>query len=149
MTSRDAVVAEAREWIGTPFVHGQALKGIGCDCIGLVAGVAAALALPEAFAWHQDRELRNYGRQPQPGPLLSACAKYLDCVPARDVQLGDVLLMNVFPRVVQPMHFGYAVGLDPFYIVHGYEPAGGVVMHAIDARWRRRICGAFRLRGVG
>ena len=34
-----AVVGEARAWIGTPYIHQQAAKGAGCDCLGLVRGV--------------------------------------------------------------------------------------------------------------
>jgi cell wall-associated NlpC family hydrolase len=47
-----AVVAEAREWLGTPFVWGQSAKGVGCDCKGLVQGVARELGLPEADTFY-------------------------------------------------------------------------------------------------
>jgi cell wall-associated NlpC family hydrolase len=33
------IITEARDWLGTPFKHQAKLKNIGCDCIGLVAGV--------------------------------------------------------------------------------------------------------------
>ena len=29
----------ARSWIGTPYRHQAALKGVGCDCLGLLIGV--------------------------------------------------------------------------------------------------------------
>lgn len=38
-----AVVAEALSWVGTPYRHQAALKGLGCDCLGLVRGVWRAL----------------------------------------------------------------------------------------------------------
>ena len=38
-SSRAAIVFEARNWIGTPYRHQASLKGIGCDCLGLVRGV--------------------------------------------------------------------------------------------------------------
>lgn len=38
-STREAIVAEARAWIGTPYRHQASLKGIGCDCLGLVRGV--------------------------------------------------------------------------------------------------------------
>ena len=34
-----AVVAAARGWIGTPYVHQAARKGAGCDCLGLLRGI--------------------------------------------------------------------------------------------------------------
>ena len=37
--TRAGIVAEAREWIGTRYRHQGSLKGIGCDCLGLVRGV--------------------------------------------------------------------------------------------------------------
>jgi NlpC/P60 family putative phage cell wall peptidase len=36
---RDMIVQEARGWIGTPYMHQASLKGVGCDCLGLVRGV--------------------------------------------------------------------------------------------------------------
>lgn len=45
MPIRQTIIAEARSWIGTPFRHQGRRKGQGVDCLGLLAGVAAALAL--------------------------------------------------------------------------------------------------------
>lgn len=36
---RAAVVAEARDWIGTPYRHQASVKHAGCDCLGLIRGV--------------------------------------------------------------------------------------------------------------
>jgi hypothetical protein len=36
---RSDIIAEARSWIGTPYAHQASVKGIGCDCLGLVRGV--------------------------------------------------------------------------------------------------------------
>ena len=35
----DRIVETARSWIGTPYRHQASLKGVGCDCLGLVRGV--------------------------------------------------------------------------------------------------------------
>jgi cell wall-associated NlpC family hydrolase len=37
------IVAVARSWLGTPYHHQATLKGVGCDCLGLVRGVYADL----------------------------------------------------------------------------------------------------------
>ncbi len=34
-----AVVAAARNWLGTPYRHQASVKGVGADCLGLVRGV--------------------------------------------------------------------------------------------------------------
>ncbi len=39
----DRVVAIARDWIGTPYVHQASAQGAGCDCLGLLRGVWRAL----------------------------------------------------------------------------------------------------------
>ena len=39
MPTRDAVIAAARRYVGTPYHHQAALAGAGCDCLGLVRGV--------------------------------------------------------------------------------------------------------------
>ena len=33
------IVNEAKSWVGTKWQHQQALKGVACDCAGLVRGV--------------------------------------------------------------------------------------------------------------
>lgn len=48
MVSRDDIIAEARSWVGTRFQWNQSLKGVACDCKGLVWGVARELGMPEA-----------------------------------------------------------------------------------------------------
>ena len=37
--SRHDIVAAARGWLGTPYRDQASLKGVGCDCLGLVRGV--------------------------------------------------------------------------------------------------------------
>ncbi len=48
--TRAAIVAEAWSWIGTPYRHQASLKGVGCDCLGLIRGVWRALYGPEPEA---------------------------------------------------------------------------------------------------
>ena len=48
-------IAVAQAWIGTPYRHQAAVRGAGCDCLGLLRGV-----------W---REL--YGREPEVPPPYS------------------------------------------------------------------------------
>jgi len=139
-----AVVAEARAWVGTPFMHQASLRGVGCDCIGLVAGVALSLGIPEAAAWLRDQRFRGYGRLPKPADLLEACRIYLDRLYLSQVGLGDILL---FTFVKEPMHFGIVSAEVPRYVIHAYEPRGAVVENSLGGKWERRVVGAYRLRG--
>lgn len=83
---RAAVVAEAHEWLGTKYHPNARLKGIGCDCLTILAGVFENCGLvlnaeiphysPE-FMLHQSEEkyiegLKRYTREvdtPQPGDI--------------------------------------------------------------------------------
>ncbi len=51
------VLAIARRWIGTPYVAGAALRGVGCDCVGLLRGVwaeATGRPVPKVPGWRAD-----------------------------------------------------------------------------------------------
>ena len=39
------IVQSARSWLGTPFHAQGRAKGIGCDCLGLLMGIARELNL--------------------------------------------------------------------------------------------------------
>jgi len=144
MIERGAIVAEARTWMGTPFHHGQALKGVGCDCIGLVVGVASALGVAEVPAWLADARFRGYARQPEPKRLLAACSEYLDELPLECVQLGDIL-QYTFAK--EPMHFAIVSRTEPRYVIHGYQRAGAVVENGATATFWR-LMRAYSFRGV-
>jgi NlpC/P60 family putative phage cell wall peptidase len=139
------VIAEARTWLGTPWIHQAAMKGVGCDCIGLVSGVADQLGFPEAKAWRADTRFRGYGRLPLPDMLLQACDIYLTRIELSSATLGDVL---VFTLLREPMHFGLLSERDPRYMIHGWQPVGRVVENVIDAKWQRRTVRAYRYRSL-
>lgn len=123
------VAAEARTWCGTPFIWQQSLKHVGCDCKGLVRGVAAELGFPEAQSLYALKaDYRN--DRPIPSALLrQGLAEVLEPVPfdqlaverwihARPDQadygripdvftIGSVLLGKVFGKAT---HLGIYVG---------------------------------------
>jgi hypothetical protein len=39
MLRQNTIIAAARGWKGTPYHHQASLKGVGCDCLGLIRGV--------------------------------------------------------------------------------------------------------------
>jgi len=145
MISRSAIVAEAHAWLGTPFVHQASLKGVGCDCIGLLAGVGRACGHPDADRWDGDPRRFKYGRLPVAAMLRKAVAEYFDVIDLSQSLPGDVLLLT-FLR--EPMHFGILTEKDPLQMIHSYQPIGRVVENGLDAKWRRRILGAYRIRGT-
>jgi cell wall-associated NlpC family hydrolase len=112
MTVREAIVAEARAWMGTPWQHQQRRKGEAVDCVGLVIGVARALGLvAPAF------DVSGYVRVPD-GTLLARCAEVMVPVARSTMQPGDVV---VIATAAEPAHMG---------IIGDYLHGGLSVIHA-------------------
>lgn len=86
------VAAEAREWLGTKFVWQGSQKQVGCDCKGLLWGVARELGFPEAESLYA--KVADYSpTRPVPSALLKeGFASIFDAV--EEMQLGDVLLLR-------------------------------------------------------
>ncbi len=138
---RSAVVECARAWIGTPYRHGAALQGIGCDCLGLVLGVWRTLygALPEPVpAYPQD-----WAEAGRSETLAVAAARHCTPVAVADVRPGDLLLMR-WRDHLPAQHCGIATGAGR--MVHAH--AGASVAEVALGAWRRRIAFAFALPGL-
>ena len=138
---RARIVAEARSWLGTPFRHQGRLKGVGCDCAGLVIGVARALGL-------SDVDVTAYGREPDERRVLRIMAEQLRPKAMAGMRPGDVLLLAA-PRAA--CHMGIvAERLGHPSLIHAWGPVGKVVENHLEqdvdgASWwqRRRRCFAF------
>lgn len=102
MTPAD-IIAEARSWIGTPFHWQAATKGAGCDCRGLVYGVARALDLPESRSLYAG--ISDYSEKVPVRLLKAGLAATLQQV--TEPKPGDVLLMTAGGK---PQHLGIFTG---------------------------------------
>lgn len=131
------IVATARQWLGTPWRHQGRLKGVACDCAGLIIGVGNALG-------YTDVDYRAYGHMPDGATLRRLCDTHLER--SDGLRLGDVLLMRF---KTHPQHLAIAGdGGTPFSIIHAYAEARGCVEHRLDEVWMGRICGIYRFKGV-
>lgn len=138
LITRSLVIAEARSWIGTPYRHQASLKGVGCDCLGLVRGIWRALlgdeperAPPYAPDWAE-----ACGQE----RLAEAAARHLvplACAAARE---GDVVLFRW--RGALPAKHA-AILTAPGLMVHAHDRAA-VAEVALAPWWRRRLAFAFR-----
>jgi NlpC/P60 family putative phage cell wall peptidase len=134
---RDQIIAEARDWLGTPYHHQASVKGVGCDCLGLVRGVWLALVgieceTPPAYS-------RDWAEASGSETLLDAASRHLTPKAALDLQPGDIVVFRV--RSAMPAkHIGILV--TPGTFVHAME-GGGACEVALSPWWRRRIAGVF------
>ncbi|UZW55562.1 NlpC/P60 family protein [Sphingobium sp. JS3065] len=123
MVTRAEIVAEARRWIGTPYHEQASVRGRGCDCKGLVVGVARACGLPEAEGFHAC--LANYGPRVDVALLRRGLESEL-----RQVAIprpGDVLLLRVRGK---PQHLGLMV--EGGRMVHCW---GAGMQQVVSAAW--------------
>ena len=130
------VVAAARLWLGTPYLHQASARGAGCDCLGLIRGV-----------W---REV--HGQEPAPIPpytpdwsepqgaetLWETAARLL---PPGQGGEGDLLLFRM--RAGSPAkHLGIQSG--PAAFIHSMS-GHGVLESPLSAPWAARIVARFDL----
>lgn len=111
MTTGSDIVVEARAWLGTPFHWQASLKGVGCDCKGLVWGVARALGLPEGESGYA--KVANYGARVPVDTLLAGLGATLTRTVSPEP--GDVLL---FVMGGKPQHLGIHAGNE---VIHTYN----------------------------
>jgi len=128
VTPRQAlVIAEARKWLGTPYVHAAELRGVGVDCLRLLvhafvdSGVCPACEVPAYSAdWHLHRAAETY---------LDGIGRYCDEAPVADPQPADILLFR-WGRTYS--HGALVTRVAPsLTVLHAYQPSRRVVEHAL------------------
>lgn len=135
----DRVVSVARSWIGTPYRHQASLKGVGCDCLGLVRGVWREIhgSEPELPPAYQPDWAERSGED----RLRDAARRHFGvALPVAEMRPGDLLLFCWRPEL-PAKHAGILSTEDRF--IHAYEQAA-VIESALVPSWRRRIAGVFR-----
>jgi NlpC/P60 family putative phage cell wall peptidase len=132
------IVAETRTWLGTPYQHQASLKGVGCDCLGLVRGVWRGLYAnePEPMPAYAPDWAEASGRE----TLVEAARRhFVEVLPSAFLP-GDVLLFRW--RAGFPAKHA-AIVTGPALMVHAHDGAA-VAEVAIAPWWRRRLACAFR-----
>jgi cell wall-associated NlpC family hydrolase len=124
--TREQIVAEARTWLRTPHRWNQSAKGGGCDCKGLIVGVARELGLPEAQTIHA--RIHNYTKRFRPADLIAGLRASM--LPVATPEPGDVLCYLMGNgRVLFPRHL--AILTERGTIIHSY--GGGIEKVAENA----------------
>jgi NlpC/P60 family putative phage cell wall peptidase len=158
--TRPHIIALARDWLGTPYHHQASLKGVGCDCIGLVRGIYRELTgaeAPEALPAYTRDWAEAQGRE----TLIEAARRHLVEIPRFEARPGDVLIfrwrrgslakhcaiLSALPLPacgeragVRGSHAGTPIGNAT--IIHALEGAP-VSEVALSPWWRRHTAAAF------
>jgi len=132
------IVSLARGWIGTPYAHQASLKGVGCDCLGLIRGVwrerfASEPEVPPPYApeWAEaglEEALANAGR------------RHLIEIQPLVFEPGDVLLFRWKPHL-PAKHAGTAV--DRTRMIHAQDGAS-VAEVSLNRWWLQCLAFVFR-----
>lgn len=168
MIARDEIVAAARAWVGTPYHHQASMKGVGCDCLGLIRGIWRELVAgePEALPAYA----RDWGDATGAELLMEAgCRHLIRLDDITQAAPGDVLAFRMQAGVTKHagvLSAGYSEArsallerqesiealsrsalLERQTFIHAREEIG-VVEVTLTRWWRRRVVAAFSFPGV-
>jgi len=145
--ARSEIVAAARSWVGTPYHHQASLKGVGCDCLGLIRGVWRDVRGPEPEA--MPAYTKDWNEAQGAEELLAAAERHLLRIATAlgrpsAVKPGDVLVFRI--RAGGPAkHAGILV--EDCRMIHAQEGVG-VAEVPLSSWWLRRVAAAFSFPGV-
>ncbi len=138
MKNSEHIIAIARSWRGTPYRHQASLKGVGCDCLGLIRGVwrevyGSEPEQPPAYA-------PDWAEASKDEPLTDAARRYMTEVSCADVAPADVVLFRWRPWL-PAKHAGIAI--DRTRMIHAQDGLR-VCEVPLSPWWHRRMAYAFR-----
>ncbi len=141
--TRAAIVAEAKAWLGTPYHHQASVKGVGCDCLGLIRGVRRAFfgADPEPIPAYSGDWSEASGDE----AMLNAAQRHFEEIDIAAAGPSDILLFRWKPHL-PAKHAGILIGATR--MIHAYERVGVVAM-TLTPWWRKRVAAAFAFAAIG
>lgn len=131
------VVAAARFWLGTPYHEQASLRGVGCDCLGLIRGVWRDIVGPEALP--VPAYARDWGETGPTEVLAEAARQVLLPIAVDHAGPGSIVLFRMRAGAIAK-HCGILT--DEGRFIHAYERLG-VIEEQLTPAWRRRIAFAF------
>jgi NlpC/P60 family putative phage cell wall peptidase len=137
MPSRSGIVAAALRWVGTPYRHQAAVRGAGCDCLGLVRGVWREVygAEPEAPPPYSP----DWGEAGRVEHILDAAGRHMTSLALDEAEAGDVIVFRMREdRIAKHM----AILSSDAMMIHA-QSNDCVREIAFGPYWRRHAVAAF------
>jgi putative phage cell wall peptidase, NlpC/P60 family len=135
------IVAIARSWIGTPYVHQASVKGAGCDCLGLLRGVW------REFNGEEAEDIPPYlpdWNVPGGETLRDGLARHLSPIALAAIAPGDVVLFRMVPRA-SARHCAIVGERDGVLTLIHARQNKRVGEEPLSPFWRAKLAYAFRL----
>jgi NlpC/P60 family putative phage cell wall peptidase len=133
--SREAIIATARLWLGTPYHHQASVRGVGTDCLGLIRGIYRDLYGEEPAA--VPGYSRDWAEASGEETLLTAAGAHLVELPRDIARAGDILIFR-WRDGLAAKHAGIISAPDR--MIHAVE--GAAVCEVSLSPWWRRHCAA-------
>ena len=136
-----AVLAIARAWAGTPYLHQSSVQGVGCDCLGLARGIWRTLHGDEP--WEVPPYSRDWGEAGRREVLAEAARTALIEIPLEAAGPGTLILFRM--AIAAPAKHCGVLGASVIRpsLIHAYDRSG-VVEEAFTPAWARRATFAFQ-----
>ena len=140
--SRVRIVRAARGWIGTPYHHQASLKGVGCDCLGLLRGVWRDCIGPEPE--EPGPYSPDWAEASRVEALAEAALRHLDPRALDAWRPGDMLLFR-WREGLPAKHA--AIVATQGSMIHAHDGAC-VAEVALTEWWLRRLAFVFAFPGL-
>ena len=134
--SAEQVIAAARLWLGTPYVHQASVLGTGCDCLGLARGVWRELHGTEPLS--PPPYTRDWGEAGGEEVLAVAARRFLLEIPIATAGPGALILFRMACGA-PAKHCGIH---SESGLIHAYEGVG-VIEEPWSPQWARKAAFAF------
>ena len=155
-TAPARIVKATRSWIGTPYHDQASVRGVGCDCLGLLRGVWRDVVGPEPMP--VPPYSRDWGEAGPVEVLAEAARAAMVELDIADARTGDIILFRMRADAIAK-HCGILSGQGRSgcshrcgrshrsgrtrRFIHAYERTG-VIEETLTPAWQRRLAYAFR-----
>jgi len=141
-TAPARIIKASRRWIGTPYHDQASVRGVGCDCLGLIRGVWREVVgdEPQNKTGPVPPYSRDWGETGPVEVLAEAARAAMIELDIPDARTGDIILFRMRSSAIAK-HCG--ILSDAHHFIHAYERSG-VIEEILTPAWQRHIAFAFR-----